>query len=133
MSVPEHHGIRPERFRTANRAVRDGAEESDQPPGEGACGDKGLAVLFRREGGLPIEPDYMFSLTYSKFARQLGEKIIIAGNHIHRTAKQRPYIILIPRHIAIEGRIAYEPAGENGFGYDPIFYGPLIPRHPRSP
>lgn len=31
---------------------------------------------------------------------------------------------IITAHGVIEGRLAYEPAGEKGFGFDPIFYLP---------
>jgi len=90
-----------------------------------------------------LEVDYLGKEPGVKSARYMGEKtsyriknqIIIDRLHgvpdLLRTAR---FVCVVAaafpdgrvetRRGTIEGRIAHEPAGENGFGYDPIFYLP---------
>lgn len=57
----------------------------------------------------------------------MNKVLDLLGNNPHRTASFRTVIALIqgtnPKYFEgkITGKIAYQPQGESGFGYDPIF------------
>ena len=98
-------------------------------------------IVLADDSGLEV--DYLNKEPGVLSARYMGEKtsyriknqIIIDRLHgvpdVVRTAR---FVCVIAaafpdgrvetRRATIEGRIAHEPAGENGFGYDPIFYYP---------
>ena len=65
-----------------------------------------------------------FAEIYRRLNAQPG--IARAARFVTALALARAGRVLFETEAAIEGQIAPEPAGEHGFGYDPIFYyGPL--------
>ncbi|MBQ8281759.1 MAG: XTP/dITP diphosphatase [Lachnospiraceae bacterium] len=108
------------------------------------------ATAFAKESGLitladdsGLEVDYMDKAPGVYSARFLGEDTSYDVKNMHiidklSTAKEEertarfvcaiccamPDGTVYETKGVIEGMIAYEPAGENGFGYDPIFYVP---------
>ena len=90
-----------------------------------------------------LEVDYMDKASGMYSARFLGEDtsyeiknqyILDKLNGVEGEARSARFVCAIAaafpdgrvetRTATIEGRIAHAPAGENGFGYDPIFYVP---------
>lgn len=99
------------------------------------------AVVLADDSGLEI--DYLDKAPGVLSARYLGEETSynIKNQHILGLLKDVPdekrsarfvcaIAAILPdgreftTQATIEGQIAYAPAGENGFGYDPIFYVP---------
>ena len=99
------------------------------------------AIILADDSGLEI--DYINKEPGIYSARYMGENTsydIKNANLIERLANARdeersarfvcaiaallPDGQLLITRETMEGRIAYEPAGENGFGYDPILYLP---------
>ena len=103
----------------------------------------GLPALADDSG---IEVDVLGGAPGIRSARYGGEKLSDAERYMkllealegtpdeERTARFRCAMVLYPAPGSdgdalvtegiLEGRIAREPAGENGFGYDPVFYVP---------
>lgn len=107
-----------------------------------ACMHSGIAAIADDSG---LEVDYLQGEPGIYSARYAGEDKNDQANlekllhklegvpEAERTARFRCVVVYM-RHAydpaplicqgAWEGRIAFEPKGENGFGYDPIFYVP---------
>ena len=103
----------------------------------------GLPALADDSG---IEVDALGGAPGIRSARYGGERLDDAGRYTkllselagkpgeERTARFRCVMVLYPAPDTegdalvtegiLEGRIALEPAGENGFGYDPVFFVP---------
>ncbi len=102
-----------------------------------ACGE----IVLADDSGLEV--DYLNKEPGVMSARYMGEntsyriknQIIIDRLHgVPDLVRSARFVCVIAAafpdgrmetaRATIEGRIAHEPAGENGFGYDPIFYYP---------
>jgi len=108
-----------------------------------ARGATGLPALADDSG---LEVDALGGAPGVRSARYGGDGLSDAGRYTKlleelagvpaekRTARFRCVMVLMPApgsesdalvtEGVLEGRIADEPAGENGFGYDPVFYVP---------
>ena len=117
------------------RAVHDALGENPQ----------GFAVIADDSG---IEIDYMDKAPGVYSSRYLGEDTsydyknqVILDNLKNAKPEERTarYVAAIAVVLAdgqelvtedtVEGEIAYQPAGDGGFGYDPIFYVPMYSRN----
>ena len=98
-------------------------------------------LLFAEDSG--IEVDALGGAPGVRSARFAGEGATDEANNrlllerlrgvADRTARYRAVIALVDYgklvrtfHGSVEGRIAEEPRGTNGFGYDPLFYYPPL-------
>lgn len=93
--------------------------------------DSGLEVDYLNKEPGVLSARYMGEKTSYKIKNQIILDRLHGVPAIVRTAR---FVCVVAaafpdgrietRRATIEGRIADEPAGENGFGYDPIFYYP---------
>lgn len=115
-------------------------EENARIKAEAFAKESGLITLADDSG---LEVDYMDKAPGVYSARFLGEDTsydiknqyiiekLTTATEEERTARfvcaicaAMPDGTIYETRGVIEGMIAYEPAGENGFGFDPIFYVP---------
>ncbi len=88
--------------------------------------DGAPGVRSARFGGAGTSYPQKFALIYDAL-RARGAKTS-AARFVCALALARPERILFESRGVIEGRIAAEPLGEGGFGYDPIFFYPPFGR-----
>ena len=101
--------------------VEDGKtfEENAQIKARTICNLTGEIVLADDSG---LEIDYLNKEPGIYSARYMGED---TSYHIkNANLIERPDGTMKTVRAAMEGRIGYKESGENGFGYDPIFYLP---------
>jgi XTP/dITP diphosphohydrolase len=79
-------------------------------------------VESARFGGADTPYPEKFALIYD--ALRAGGATTSSARFVCALALARPGTILFETRGAVEGRIASEPKGDGGFGYDPIFFYP---------
>jgi XTP/dITP diphosphohydrolase len=79
-------------------------------------------VESARFGGADTAYPEKFALIYD--ALRAGGATTSSARFVCALALARPGAILFETRGSIEGRIASEPKGDGGFGYDPIFFYP---------
>ena len=103
-------------------AVCDDIVLADDSGLEVDCMDKQPGVYSARFLGEDTSYDYKNRYIIDQCAGKTGEER--SARFVAAIAcSQKGYPTITTRGV-IEGQIAYEPAGDNGFGYDPIFYLP---------
>lgn len=93
--------------------------------------DSGIEIDFLN--GAPGIYSARFLGDVSDIDRYEGVLVLLEGiPEEYRTARFRCVVSLVSDEEALtfqgtmEGRIAHEPRGDNGFGYDPVFYVPEL-------
>ena len=84
--------------------------------------DKAPGIYYARYEGVDTPYSIKNQLIIDRVADAKGDER--SARFVCVIAAVFPDGRVLTRRGTIEGQIAYEPAGENGFGYDPIFYVP---------